>query len=243
MEENWVTQKNVGFYAGNQKKPVQTKKITMATKTDIKADFQHAEIQGKVTQPMINKILKKVVNKMVLNPTQENAIASLVNKLVSTEFNSAVKQAIDPETNTFDQKRSDSKTLKYCHGKTPNPKSDTDACIMEIIGQNESLFSKHGINEDFLLNELRGAVMQVVLESKPEPKSRPATPTSTQGSGSTTPTSTQGSGSTTPTSTQSSGSATPTSTQSSESEPITREDALERLNIISSILEKLDEKK
>ena len=157
---------------------------------------------------------------MNLTPAQKNAIASLVNKLVNTEFNSAVNQAIDPETNTFDQMRSDSQTLKYCHGKTPNPKSDTDACIMEIIGQNENLFNKQDINEVLLLNELRGAVMQAVLESKPEPKSRPATPTSTTSSRPATPTSTQSSGSATP----------------------TRKEAEERLNEIARILDKLDEK-
>ena len=95
------------FIAGKQVRPPVNQKLKMATKPGIKADFKDAEVQGRVTLPMIDNIKKKVVKKMGLNPLQENAIASQVNRLFNTEFNSAVNQAIDPQTNKFDQSRID----------------------------------------------------------------------------------------------------------------------------------------
>ncbi|MEC8677494.1 MAG: hypothetical protein VXX85_01415 [Candidatus Margulisiibacteriota bacterium] len=161
------------FIAGKQSMQRGNTKVNMATKTDIRTDFKNAEIQGRVTQQMIGNILKKVVDKMKLTSRQENAIASSVNRLVNTEFNSAVNQAIDPQTNKFDQSRLQNKKLEKCHGKTPDPKSDADACIMDICGSNKRLFDKQGINEILLLNELRGAVMQEVFENMPESKAKP----------------------------------------------------------------------
>ena len=169
------------FIAGKQSRPPVNQKLKMATKTEIRADFKNAEVKGSVTQSMIGKILNKVVDKMELNSLQKNAITSQVNRLVNTEFNSAVNQAIDPVTNTFDQTRIDNETTLKCHGKTPDPRADADACIMDICGSNEKFFNKQGINEMLLLNELRGAVADEVLDSMLKSKDKPTkSPSQTQ---------------------------------------------------------------